>query len=945
MIEKISIKAIGKLATLIFGLFLTILPAQAQLNVFEPCTGNGPADGNDIRLSGDANFVNGYLRLNNHLGNSKGSMYINKEFSSQMGVVVEFEYWSYGNPGSYGRGDGTSVFLFDGSVTPTTFALGAYGAGLGYGDVALVQQSGLVGGYVAVGLDEYGNWKGRHNPSDLNSPSTLAEPGKPACIGIRGATQYRNRWIDGVMMDTLPFSLDYQVNTTTRPSEDLYYRKVQVALLPSSSGNLFDITVSMQTSVGGPMEIIVGPVATDRAPFPTLKVGLAASTGGAYAIHEIRNLLVTTPGDIRVETTGATQVISGNRTTYTATIYNETPSLLNGVSFMNILPAGFIPDSLPVLNGGSGSVTIVPGSNGYLENTYLANINMPGYSSCTFTFTGRFDMNIPGDRNVTNTAMAHPPSVYTDTDLSNNTNAVTTTVLDRTPEFFVNTIYYRDINGEIICGITQFDFSADTWLTPLSNDFPKWYIDGNEEISVQGESIWSKSLPTGTHTIRMKFTDDDNRIYNVYTTFIVKHHAATDAHIDVQNAYLCFGETIDLNTLVTATGGITNPVFRWYAALSDTISLISSVVSPATNTIYYVSIEGSDHCETDAAHRKEVAITVKEISISSNLTGPDNATIAKGASITLTAASNGIDAPVYQWYNAAGMLVHEGEIYTTATLINTVTYYVSVQGALHCETEPADRRAVTITVVAGGSGYENVPPDEKEVMIYVRLCATLRGTVFPFVQYDEPELESLFPIVAKLYDIALLPQGAQAILATEPLHMDTAAYYDGSEFIPNTPKYPGFSGKLYNPGKTINWHKMGITPRDIDNTPLQENEKPQAGIGIYTFENVDSGSYVLVLSKPGFVPRFAKIKVDTKEMLLGHRELIMGDVNGDFKIDREDLLIILSKFSRFGDPLYDPKYDLNGDLQIDGSDISIMKAYMQFQMEIYEDTEDCFSDN
>ena len=609
--RKVTIKNISKLAMLILSLCLTGLPVQAQLNVFEPCTGSVPAPGNDIRLSGDAAFSDGYLRLNNHQTNSKGSMYINKAFPSQMGVVVEFEYWSYGNPsGTHGRGDGTSVFLFNGSIGPSNFKLGAYGGGLGYGEETNVSGSGLAGGFVAVGLDEYGNWKGRHNSVDVNSPSPVLGPGKPACIGIRGATEYRNRWIAGVMMDSLSFSLDYPVNTDTRPSQTDYYRKVRVVLLPASSGNLFDITVFMQTSEGGTMDRIIGPVATDRAPFDSLKVGLAASTGGAYAYHEIRNLSVTTPGEIRVETAGTTEVVSGNLVTYTATVYNESPSLLNGVSFMNILPTGFIPNGSPVFNGGTGNVTIVPGPNGYTENVYKAELNMPGYSNCTFTFTGRFDRNISGDRNVTNTATAFPPSVYTDTDLSNNTDEVETSVLDRTPEFYVNTIYYEDINGETTCGITQFEFVADTWLTPVSNDFPKWYINDIEEISEQGKSIWNKSLPTGSHTIRKELTDDNHQTHNISTTFIVKHYTATDANMEAQNASLCSGGNIDLNTLVTATGGLTHPVFRWYATLLDTIPLNLTVVSPDVNTTYYVSIEGNNHCETDAANRKSVTITL-----------------------------------------------------------------------------------------------------------------------------------------------------------------------------------------------------------------------------------------------------------------------------------------------------------------------------------------------
>jgi len=443
-------------------------------------------------------------------------------------------------------------------------------------------------------------------------------------------------------------------------------------------------------------------------------------------------------------------------------------------------------------------------------------------------------------------------------------------------------------------------------------------------------------------------------------------------------------------------------------------------------TTYYVSVSGDSHCETDTVDRKAITVTVKNTATPLNLTGPEDVTIARGTSITLTGTSNGIKAPVYRWYNAAGTLVHEGKTYTTMTLTNTVTYYVSVQGTNHCETAIADRRAVTITVIDDGPGYEDLPSDEKEVAIKVNVCyttvevcsktkisfeadiqaehllttyqwqingenidgatewiftcipndndtitcllfyddlcidsgavrsnsiivnlihcgVTVRGTVFPFVYYGEPEVDNLFPIVASLYDTALISQGALAILNTDPIHRDTVVYYDGTEFIPRTPKYPGYIGKLNNPGfPPINWAEMGYPAGKMDTTFLMPYEKPQTAIGWYKIEEVKPGTYILALSREGYVTRFAKIEVEDVDLILGHRELILGDMNGDLKVDEEDIDIIITKISQYGNPSYHPRYDVNGDLKVNVSDISLVNFYLHFFFELYPDTKECF---
>jgi len=226
--------------------------------------------------------------------------------------------------------------------------------------------------------------------------------------------------------------------------------------------------------------------------------------------------------------------------------------------------------------------------------------------------------------------------------------------------------------------------------------------------------------------------------------------------------------------------------------------------------------------------------------------------------------------------------------------------------------------------------------------IYVNNGVTVSGTVFPFVYYEEPELSGLFPITAKLYNATLIPQNPHAILAATPAHIDTATYYDGAVFILNTPKYPGYLGRLNNPGETISWEELGYLPREKNNASLLPDEKPQTDIGLFQFGSVKPGTYILTLERGGYMTRFAKITVQDVDLHLGHRELIPGNLNRDLTTMQNDIEILCSKISQFGDGKYDPFYDLNGDLKINGADLSLLNFYLHFFLELYMDTKACF---
>jgi hypothetical protein len=276
------------------------------------------------------------------------------------------------------------------------------------------------------------------------------------------------------------------------------------------------------------------------------------------------------------------------------------------------------------------------------------------------------------------------------------------------PSFYVNDIHYQDIDGMSFCGITEFDFRLSTALTPAAGTYLRWFVNDVEQLSspnATNNPNWTRSLPYGTHKITMIHKDIDNNIDTLITTFSVKEYTATATHIIGDDASICINSSIDLNTLVSVTSEISNPIFHWYYTETGFIELSSTVVTPAPpSQTYYVSVEGDNHCEggANATGRKPITVFVNPPATLINITGPADTTVCSGYSVALRATSTGVTSPVYRWYSSptATTPFYTGETFHTPTTLpegNTI-YYVSVLGSNFCEGDINARRAVTITV-------------------------------------------------------------------------------------------------------------------------------------------------------------------------------------------------------------------------------------------------------
>lgn len=121
----------------------------------------------ELVKTGDTTYESGGVQLTPASGSKFGGLFINgRTITSVNGLNVEFEYEMSGGTQYDGiNGDGLSFFLYDGAIT--TPSIGSKGAGLGYAynransDHTGARAAGLTGAYLGVGLDMFGNFKGR----------------------------------------------------------------------------------------------------------------------------------------------------------------------------------------------------------------------------------------------------------------------------------------------------------------------------------------------------------------------------------------------------------------------------------------------------------------------------------------------------------------------------------------------------------------------------------------------------------------------------------------------------------------------------------------------------------------------------------------------------------------------------------------------------------------
>ena len=351
---------------------------------FLTAAGSSASGGTPIDPAGQ-----GFLRLTNNIPNQKGYIYSKNDFPFYYGLKVEFEYYIYGGSGA----DGISFFLFDATADP--FVIGGFGGSLGYAqyipNTSTTPIPGVSKGYLAIGLDEYGNFS---NPIEGRQGGI---PGfRPGSVTLRGRgngdslTPDNYRFLTTVRTSDAPFNFDLTGSSDTRASDPTNpsYRRVQMELDPNPAGGYF-ITVKLKR--GGPslseVTIINRYAYTDVAP-ANLRYGFASSTGDFTNFHEVRNVDISllNGGELKQPTANndATTGCPGTAVTLDIASNDATPNIGGTINKTTIdldpVTAGF-QKSITINGKGTftaidnGTVTFTPSTSftGSVETNYTIN--------------------------------------------------------------------------------------------------------------------------------------------------------------------------------------------------------------------------------------------------------------------------------------------------------------------------------------------------------------------------------------------------------------------------------------------------------------------------------------------------------------------------------------------------------------------------------------------
>jgi MSHA biogenesis protein MshQ len=230
----------------------------------------------------------GYLRLTDNTNNNAKAATVPGIFPAAGNYIsVEFRHYAYNSSteNSAGGGDGIAVTLSDYTVPPVP---GAYGGSLGYAQKTSIHD-GFSGGWIGIGLDEYGNYQ---NPTE----GRRGGPGsRPQTVSVRGSGSGQSgyNWLSG----TSALSPLIDNSASKKPSFGYTY---QVIVDARNDPTQTAVTVNRDTGSGYASLVNIPNVykrATDngftQSPVPlNWQISFTGSTGDATNIHEIGGLRI-----------------------------------------------------------------------------------------------------------------------------------------------------------------------------------------------------------------------------------------------------------------------------------------------------------------------------------------------------------------------------------------------------------------------------------------------------------------------------------------------------------------------------------------------------------------------------------------------------------------------------------------------------------------------------
>lgn len=309
----------------------------------------------------DADIVNNRLRLTDASGNRATAVHLFRLFPGAGNkVTAQFDYYSYNGTG----GDGLAFTLSDSSIAPVA---GAFGGSLGYAqkDATACPPSGcpgFAGGWIGIGLDEYGNFsnatEGRVGGSGFIANAVAIRGSGSAFAGYN--------WHRTATTSAM----------TTSSSTPHRYR----VIVDHSDGVHAYVSVERDTAGGTNYTTIVPAydakaISTQAAVPPYWYFSFSASTGASTNIHEVDNLNICTAAPmivpvlnhVRVIHDGAAQTCTAEPITLKACANADCSALYTGsvtVTLPTISGATWSASSPVTVSGGQRTLTLTKTSAG-----------------------------------------------------------------------------------------------------------------------------------------------------------------------------------------------------------------------------------------------------------------------------------------------------------------------------------------------------------------------------------------------------------------------------------------------------------------------------------------------------------------------------------------------------------------------------------------------------
>ncbi len=308
----------------------------------------------------DADIVNNRLRLTDANTNEATAVHLRRLFPG-FGNKVEamFDYFSYNGTGA----DGVALTLSDASIAP---AAGAYGGSLGYAQrTSPTVVDGFTGGWMGVGLDEYGNYS---NPTEGRVGGTGFFPDN---LTIRGSGSgqsgynYHTRAAvpGGVDSPGAAAGPGYRYKITVDHSDSIHAKTT--VLRDTNGDGIYEQTIIPEYDA---------KAIPTQATVPTYwNFSFTGSTGASTNIHEIDNLTICTVNPIvtpvlnhvRIIHDGSALTCAPETITIKACATADCQALYTGPVTVDLTASNGTWSSDPVtFSGGQAMVTLSYASTG-----------------------------------------------------------------------------------------------------------------------------------------------------------------------------------------------------------------------------------------------------------------------------------------------------------------------------------------------------------------------------------------------------------------------------------------------------------------------------------------------------------------------------------------------------------------------------------------------------